>query len=393
MMRCGGASWVLQASRPLADRGKVVDRIIQAIWLSVAIAAATCGAAKAGAPVEFGGQNDGSPTLVAILKEILPAVIDIEARGRVAQAATTASKARRKAALPSKVPAHVARRDIIATGSGVVIDAGAGIIVTNNHVIGRAEAITVRLADGRELDAEKVGGDPDTDVAVLKVEAGELTAIQLGDSDNLEVGESVFAIGNPLRLGQTVSSGIVSGLHRSNIGIERYEDFIQTDAAIYPGNSGGALVNLRGRLVGINTAFIGVGKANPGLGFAIPLNMVRAVVDQILEYGEVRRGSLGLTLEDPTASLRRDMKLPARQRGAAVVKVDARSTAEHAGLRSGDVITAFDGVPVQDAAHLRTRMALVQIGEVAELTVLREGRQIVTRAAMAQATPYAISKR
>lgn len=370
-----------------------MDRIIQAIWFGVAIAAAACGAAAAGAPVEFGRQNNGAPTLVAILKEILPAVIDIEAKGRVAQAATPASKARRKAAPSSKVPALAARRDIIATGSGVVIDAGAGIIVTNNHVIGGAEAIAVRLADGRELDAEKVGGDPDTDVAVLKVKAGDLTAIQLGDSDNLEIGESVFAIGNPLRLGQTVSSGIVSGLHRSNIGIERYEDFIQTDAAIYPGNSGGALVNLRGQLVGINTAFIGAGKTNPGLGFTIPLNMVRAIVDQILEFGGVHRGSLGLTLEDPTASLRQDMKLSARQRGAAVIKVDARSTAEHAGLRSGDVVTAFDGVPVQDAAHLRTRMALVRIGEVTELAVLREGRQIVVRAAMAQAAPLATSKR
>jgi serine protease DegQ len=177
----------------------------------------------------------------------------------------------------------------------------AGLIVTNHHVIRSAERITVRLADGRELDAEKVGGDPDTDVAIIKVEVGNMTAIQLGDSDSLEVGESVLAIGNPLRLGQTVTSGIVSGLHRSNIGIERYEDFIQTDAAIYPGNSGGALVNLQGPLVGINTAFIGAGKANPGLGFAIPLKMVRAIVYQILEYGEVRRGGLGVTLEDPTS--------------------------------------------------------------------------------------------
>ena len=364
-----------------------MDRIIRTIAFGAAIAVAASGAAMAGAPVEFGGRIIGAPTLASVLKEILPAVIDIEAS---AQATNAPLKARRKVGSSSKTVA--ARYEVDASGSGVVIDAYAGLIVTNNHVIARAERITVRLADGRELVARKIGGDPDTDVAVIKVEAGDLTAIQLGDSDSLEVGESVLAIGNPLRLGQTVTSGIVSGLHRSNMGIERYEDFIQTDAAIYPGNSGGALVNLRGQLVGINTAFIGAGKANPGLGFAIPLNMVNAIVDQILEYGDIRRGSLGVTLEDPTASLRQDTKPPSRKKGAMIVKVDARSTAEYAGLKSGDVVTAFDGTPVQNASHLRTRMALLRIGEVAELAMLREGRQMVVRVMMAELGRYANSR-
>jgi S1-C subfamily serine protease len=368
-----------------------MDRIIRTIAFGTAVAFAAIGATTAGAPLRR-GQNNGGPTLVSVLKGILPAVIDIEARGRVVQAGNAPSKARRKVGLFSKVPTVAASREVYASGSGVVIDARAGLIVTNHHVIRSAQRITVRLADGRELDAEKVGGDPDTDVAIIKVEAGDMTAIQLGDSDSLEVGETVLAIGNPLRLGQTVTSGIGSGLHRSNVGIERYEDFIQTDAAIYPGNSGGALVNLQGHLVGINTAFIGASKANPGLGFAIPLKMVRAIVDQILEYGEVRRGGLGATLEDSTASLRRDMKLPAQQKGAVIVKVDGQSTAAHAGLRSGDVVTAFDNTPVQDASHLRTGMALLRIGEVAELAVLREGRQIVIRLTMAQSGEYAKSK-
>ena len=367
-------------------------RIIKAIWLGAAIAVAANGAADAGAPLELGGQSDAALTLPAILKAVLPAVIDVEARGRVAQPATTASNARRKTGVTPKVPT-VARREVIATGSGVVIDAGAGLVVTNHHVISGAETITVRLADGRELDAVKLGSDPDTDVAVLKVKAEALTAIQLGDSDTLEVGESVFAIGNPLPLGQTVSSGIVSGLHRSNMGIVRYEDFIQTDAAIYPGNSGGALIDLRGRLIAINTAFVSPGKGNPGLGFAIPLNMVRSIVDQILEYGGIHRGALGVTLEDTNARLWRDLKLPPRQRGAVIVKVEAGSTAESAGLKSGDVVTAFDSAPVQDAAHLRTRMVLLRIDEIAELLVLREGRQIVIRAAIRQAAPYASLKR
>jgi S1-C subfamily serine protease len=249
----------------------------------------------------------------------------------------------------------------------------------------------VRLIDGRRLDAEKLGSDPDTDVALIRVKADNLTAIQFGDSAALEVGETVLAIGNPLQLGQTVTSGIVSGLHRSNIGLERYEDFIQTDAAIYPGNSGGALVNIRGQLVGINTAFIGPGKANPGLGLAIPSKMVRAIVNQILEYGEVRHGSLGITLQDSTAPP--PVAKPVAQRnGAMIVKVDRQSTAEQAGLKSGDVVTEIDSVPIQNASHLRASLALVRIGEVAELAVLREGQRIVVHATTAQAGNYTKSK-
>lgn len=349
--------------------------------LAFAAAIAGSGTAKAGAPLASAEQINGG--LAAVLKEITPAVTYIEAKVHVAQAISASSRTRRKVGLFSTATV-AARPDEYASGSGVVIDADAGLIVTNNHVIHRAEKITVELIDGRKLEAEKLGSDPDTDVALIKVKAGHLTAIQFADSENLEVGETVLAIGNPLQLGQTVTSGIVSGLHRSSIGIARYEDFIQTDAAIYPGNSGGALVNIQGKLVGINTAFIGPSKANPGLGFAVPLKMVRAIVNQILEYGEVRRGSLGITLQDPTAPVLHAAKQAIQRNGAMIVKVDRQSTAEQAGLKSGDVVTEIDGRPVQNASRLRASLALLRIGEVAELAVSREGQQIVVHATVEQ---------
>jgi serine protease Do/serine protease DegQ len=206
----------------------------------------------------------------------------------------------------------------------------------------------------------------------------------MGDSNQLEVGDFVLAIGNPLQLGQTVTSGIVSGLRRSNVGIERYEDFIQTDAAIYPGNSGGALVNLRGELVGINTAFVGASNSNPGVGFAIPINMARSVADQILEFGEVRRGSLGITIDDSTPSVLRELKLPVSTAvGAVIVKVDSGSAGARAGLKSGDVVTELGKTAIRDSADLRNRMALLRVGEVAELSVMRDGKPMTIRGTIA----------
>jgi S1-C subfamily serine protease len=178
----------------------------------------------------------------------------------------------------------------------VIIDAKEGLIFTNSHVIDGADEIIVILADGREALARRIGSDPGADVAVIKVQADNLTALSIGNSDGLEVGDFVLAIGNPDRIGQTVTSGIVSGLHRTNVGIGKYEDFIQTDAAIYPGNSGGALINLRGELIGINTAFIGVANTNPGMGFAIPINMVRLIADQLLNTAK-SAGPAGLTFD------------------------------------------------------------------------------------------------
>jgi serine protease DegQ len=361
----------------------MVKRMGATIALGVAVAAAS--AAHAGVPLPVVAETAGVASLASVVKRIAPSVVSIEIKGRIAPGA--GPKIRRQARKGINLPVLAAQREIHMAGSGVVFDARRGLIITNHHVINNADEITVKLTDGRELPARQVGADPETDVAVIKVQAEGLTEIAFGDSDRLEVGDFVVAIGNPLQLGQTVTAGIVSGLHRSNVGIGPYEDFIQTDAAIYPGNSGGALVNLRGDLVGINTAFIGASKGNPGLGFAIPINMARALADQLLEYGDIRRGVLGFTFDDLTPSLLHDPKLSMPPAGAVVLKVDGRSTAERAGLKQGDVVTELGGTTLRDASDLSTRIALLRIGEVAEFAVLRQGSLLTVRAAMGEREP------
>src|SRR5712672_2717473 len=228
--------------------------------------------------------------------------------------------------------------------------------------------------------AAGVGSDPGTDVAVIKVQAQNLIPLTLGDSDEVEVGDFVLAIGNPYQIGQTVTAGIISGLHRTNLGIEEYEDFIQTDAAIYPGNSGGALVNLRGELIGINTVFIGATNSNPGMGFAIPINTVRFIADQLLKYGEVRRGRLGITFNEPTPALIRSLKLSASMTSPVIVKVDKGSPAEGAGLRVGDIVSELARISVRDTVDLHNRIGLLSVGDVADLTVVRSGKPMVFHA-------------
>jgi S1-C subfamily serine protease len=259
--------------------------------LGLALTAANANA-NASVPLPMLEQTSSAFSLAPLLKQITPAVVSIAVKGG-ANAATNSSpskgqRAQRAAGTRDLAPDRQAR----ATGSGVVIDADEGIILTNAHVVAGADEITVAVADGRELLAKLIGSDARTGVAVIKVQENMPAAIAIGNSDRLEVGDFVLAIGNPFMIGQTVTSGIVSALHRNKLGIEPYEDFIQTDAAIYPGNSGGALVNLRGELVGINTAFVGAGNTNPGMGFAIPTNVARSVVDQIMKNNEVRRGQL-----------------------------------------------------------------------------------------------------
>lgn len=310
----------------------------------------------------------GVITLAPVLKKITPAVVSIQTKGR----------------LPP--PPGVKKREIREIhelGSGVVYDAEHGYIVTNSHVIEHADEITVTLTDGRSFNAKRIGGDPDFDVAVVQVEGGNLTSIAFADSREVQVGDFVLAIGYPMGIGQSVTSGIVSGLHRSKIGIEQYENFIQTDAAVYPGNSGGALVSLEGDLVGINTAFIGASSTNPGMGFAIPINMARIIADQILMHGEIRRGSLGLTFDDLPADTIRDLKLSPPQNGAVISKIDPGSSGERAGFKTGDVVTEIGGRPVLGSAFLRTRLALLRVGEMAELSVVRNGKPMRIRAPVA----------
>jgi serine protease DegQ len=249
--------------------------------------------ANASVPLPMLEQAGGAFSLAPLLKQITPAVVSIAIKGSARNSAMNSSPNKGQRAQQAASARELGSdRRMRATGSGVVIDAGEGIILTNAHVIASADEITVAAADGRQLQAKLIASDARTDVALIKVQENMLAAIPIGNSDRLEVGDFVLAIGNPFVIGQTVTSGIVSALHRNRLGIEQYEDFIQTDAAIYPGNSGGALINLRGELVGINTAFVGAGNTNPGMGFAIPINMVRSVVDRVTKNDEARRNQL-----------------------------------------------------------------------------------------------------
>ncbi len=267
------------------------------------------------------------------------------------------------------------RKEIKSLGSGVIIDADAGYIVTNHHVIEGADEIAVTLHDGQQLEATIVGSDPEADVAILKVEHEKLklTHIPFADSSELRVGDFAVAIGNPFGLGQTVTSGIISALGRTGLGIEGYEDFIQTDASINPGNSGGALVNLRGELIGINTAILASGgTGNVGIGFAIPINMVRELTNQLIEYGEVRRGMLGVIMQNLTPELARAFGLDLHQ-GVVISQVVEDSAASKAGLKAGDVVSGINGVPVKSASAMRNMVGLMRVGAKMDITVLRDG--------------------
>jgi len=356
----------------------IMNRLIGAVVLGLAAAGGNIAADASVRPLAE--QMSGMPSLAPLLNQITSSVVTITITGRSGSEKNSSLDGGHRPRRSGNTRDPAVGRQIKAAGSGVVIDAQQGLIFTNNHVISNAEEITVGFADGRKLLATRVGSDPGTDVAVIKVQAQNLIPLTLGDSDEVEVGDFVLAIGNPYQIGQTVTAGIISGLHRTNLGIEEYEDFIQTDAAIYPGNSGGALVNLRGELIGINTVFIGATNSNPGMGFAIPINTVRFIADQLLKYGEVRRGRLGLTFDDPTPALIRSLKLSAPVIAPVIVKVEKGSTAEGAGLRAGDVVSELARISVRDSSDLRTRIGLLWVGDVADLTVVRNGKLVVIRA-------------
>ena len=325
------------------------------------------GAAFAAAPIPEVG---GVPTLAPMLARITPGVVGVSVRGRVREENPLLQDPffRRFFNLPNQ--RQMQERETQATGSGVIVDAARGYVLTNGHVVENATKIEVTTKDNRRFTARLIGRDPETDVAVLQIPGENLTAVPLGNSDALQVGDFVLAIGNPFGLGQTVTSGIVSALGRSGLGIEGYEDFIQTDASINPGNSGGPLVNLQGQMVGINTAILAPGGGNIGIGFAVPINMARRVMDQLIRYGEVHRGRIGVEIQDLTPELAQAMNTT-QTTGAVIRKVEPGSPAARAGLRSGDLVVAVDGIPVRSGTQLRNAIGLSRIGEAVGLTVVR----------------------
>lgn len=311
------------------------------------------------------------PSLAPMLDEVTPAVVNIATEGRVQLRLNPLFNDpffRRF----FNVPDQPVEQKTQSLGSGVIVDAKRGLVITNNHVIANAVQITVTLRDGRHLEAELIGTDPATDVAVIKVPAENLTALETADSDKLRVGDFVVAIGNPFGLGQTVTSGIVSALSRSGLGIEGYEDFIQTDASINPGNSGGALVNLNGELVGINTAIFSQNGGSIGIGFAIPINLALQIMEQLLESGQVQRGFLGIQAQDLSPDLAEAFGLP-KQSGAVINKVLEDSPAAKAGLMAGDIIIKIDDKQVKSAGDVQNRIGLLRVGEEVSFEILRNG--------------------
>ncbi len=328
--------------------------------------------ARAALPVELNDQK--LPSLAPMLEQVTPAVVNIATEGKVQLQQNPLFSDpffRRFFDFPN-MPTE---RKTQSLGSGVIVDATRGLILTNNHVIANAHQITVTLRDGRHLDAELVGTDPETDVAVIKVTAKNLRDIKLADSDRLRVGDFVVAIGNPFGLGQTVTSGIISALSRSGLGIEGYEDFIQTDASINPGNSGGALVNLNGELVGINTAIFSQSGGNIGIGFAIPVNIALNIMEQLVERGEVRRGFLGVQAQDLSPELAEAFGLD-RRSGAVINRVLEDSPAERAGFEAGDVVIKLNGHKIRNAGDVRNRIGLLSVGEKASFEMLRNGKPL-----------------
>jgi len=328
--------------------------------------------AQAGIP--FFSNDDEQPTLAPMLEEVTPAVVNISVKGK-REVRQRLPDALRFFFGPNSPREQVRERPFQGLGSGVIIDADKGYVVTNNHVVDDATEILVTLKNGREFDAKVIGIDERSDVALLQIEDGEdLTAIELGKSSDLRVGDFVVAIGNPFGLGQTVTSGIVSALGRGGLGIEELENFIQTDAAINSGNSGGALVTLDGKLIGINTAILGPNGGNIGIGFAIPSDMMNNLVQQLIEFGEVRRGVLGVRGNDLTHDVAQALNIPVN-RGAFVSQVVPGSSAAEAGIESGDVIISVDGQKIRSFSELGALVGSIGSGNSIKLGIIRDGEE------------------
>ena len=344
------------------------------------------------APAQAHLTADEVPSLAPLVKESAPAVVIVATQGKLQQPQTQEPHPffdhpffeRYFGERPNPQP-----RRPRAMGSGVIVDAENGYLLTNHHVIDNAEQITVALTDRREFEAEVVGADPETDIALLKIDADSLTALPFADSNELQVGDYVVAIGNPFGLGQTITAGIVSAVGRSGLSLESYEDFIQTDAAINVGNSGGALINLKGELVGINTAIFSGRGGNIGIGFAIPINMARQIMDQLLTHGEIQRGRIGVQIQDLTPDLAEALGT-SHERGAVVAQVIPGTPAEAAGVQRGDVIVEMNGEPVVGSSDLRNKVGLLRVGDAVRLTIERDGKPMTIELAVGESSEVAL---
>jgi serine protease Do/serine protease DegQ len=349
---------------------------------SVALLTASClfsvNSWAIGLPSAVEGQ--ALPSLAPMLERVMPAVVNISTTTNIEVAENPLMQDpffRQFFQLPHRANPRQEQRNSL--GSGVIIDSRRGLVLTNNHVIDKADKIKVTLQDGRQLTAELIGTDPDSDVAVIKIPAEHLTELPIADSSQVRVGDFVVAVGNPFGLGQTVTSGIVSALGRSGLGIEGYEDFIQTDASINPGNSGGALVNLRGEFVGMNTAILAPNGGNVGIGFAIPANMAVSIKESLVQHGEVKRGLLGVATQDLTPELVNAFDLKSKH-GAVISRVEANSPAEKAGLETGDIIISANGREVKDSHDIRNIIGLMQVGDKVDIEYVHAGNRRTTTA-------------
>jgi len=351
------------------NRAKTLSQTLATLALTLTFAS------HAALPLAVG--ETPMPTLAPMIKRVSPAVVNIATRGTIRERTPQNPLLedpffRRFFDIPDTGPRP---RQFQSAGSGVIFDATSGYIVTNAHVVDNATEITVTLQDGRDLTATVVGSDVLSDVAVLKVPSEGLVQIALGDSTRLEVGDFVVAIGNPFGLQHTVTSGIVSGLGRSGINEEGYEDFIQTDASINPGNSGGALVNLRGELIGINSAILSRSGGNIGIGFAIPVNMAHSIMDQLLKYGSVKRGLLGVNIYSLTPDMAKSLNL-ANTQGVLVSQVNEGTAAEKAGIKVGDVITSINNQPIKSNSALRNAIGLSRVGDKLDVALIRDRKPL-----------------
>ena len=354
---------------------KKKNQLLSALALSVGLSLSASFPVSAALPSQVPGQ-EAIPSLAPMLEKVLPAVVSVQVEGT----------ARQSQRIPEELKKYFGE-----DGSGVIIDAAKGYILTNNHVISQADKISVQLNDGREFDAKLIGGDDQSDIALLQVQnPSNLTQIAIADSDKLRVGDFAVAVGNPFGLGQTATSGIVSALGRSGLNLEGLENFIQTDASINRGNSGGALLNLNGELIGINTAILAPGGGSIGIGFAIPSNMAKTLSQQLIQFGEVKRGLLGIKGMEMSADIAKAFKLNV-QRGAFVSEVLPNSGSAKAGVKSGDVIVSLNDKPLSSFAELRSRIATTEPGAKVKLGLIREGKPLTVEVTLDKSTSSSAS--